>query len=98
MSTHRLNRISGRVLSGLSLIALVTVFSGYFQAPQPDEGAAAHIFQLSVVAFTMVMLVFLVTADWKQRRWSVRPLLISGTALGFAFAALYYLEHFYVQR
>jgi ABC-type Fe3+-siderophore transport system permease subunit len=75
------------------------VISGYFQAPQPDEGAAAHIFQLSVLAFVAVMLVFLVTAGGKQRRWNVCPLLISGTALTFAFAALYYLEHyFYAQH
>ena len=99
MSTKRLNDISGRVLIVLSLVALLTVISGYFQAPQLDEGAAAHIFQLSVVAFAVVMLVFLVTADWKQHRWNVRPLLVSGTALGFAFAALYYLEHyFYAQH
>lgn len=98
MSLQLLNRISGRILVGLSLVALVTAFSGYFQSPQPDEGAAAHIFQFSVVAFLVVVLVFLLTADWK-RRWNLRPLLISGTALGFAFAALYYLEHyFYVRR
>jgi len=95
MNTQNLNRITGRVLIALSLLALVTVIGGYFQAPQPDEGAAAHIFQLSVLAFGGVILVFLVTADWKQRRWNVRPLLISGTALTFAFAALYYLEHYF---
>jgi hypothetical protein len=99
MSMQRLNHISGWVLVALSLIALVTVFSGYFQSPQADEGAGAHIFQLCVGAFLLVMLVFLATADWKQRRAGVRPLIVSGTALGFAFAALYYLEHyFYLQH
>lgn len=99
MNAQILNRISGRILIALSLIALIAVFSGFFQAPQPDEGLAAHIFQFSVVAFVMVMLVFVATAGWKQSRWSVRPLLVSGPVLGFAFAALYYLEHyFYVQH
>ena len=95
MSTQRLNRITALLLIALSLVALVTVLSGYLQTPQPDEGAAAHIFQLSVSAFLLVLLVFLLTADWNQRRWSVRPLLVSGTAMSFAFLALYYLEHFF---
>jgi hypothetical protein len=94
MSLQLLNRISGWVLVGVSFIALVTVFGGYFQSAQPDEGAAAHIFQLSVGTFLLVMLVFLVTADWRQR-WNLRPLLISGTTLTFAFAALYCLEHYF---
>jgi hypothetical protein len=98
MSLQLLNRLSGRVLISLSLVALLTVFTGYFQSPQPDEGTAAHIFQLSVGACVPLILVFLVTADWK-RRWHLRPMLISGATLTLAFAALYYLEHyFYVAR
>ena len=95
MSTQRLNVISGRLLVVLSAIALITVMSGYFQAPQADEGAGAHIFQLSVVAFLPAIIVFLATADWKRMQQTSRPLAISATALGFAFAALYYLEHYF---
>ena len=42
MHGQQINRVSGKVVIVLSLIALLTVFSGYFQPPQPDEGAAAH--------------------------------------------------------
>jgi uncharacterized membrane protein len=98
MSTQRLNYISGWLLAGFSLVALLTVLTGYFQAPQADEGAAAHIFQLSVVLVLPAMVVFLATADWRQRRRSLRPLVISVISLASAFAALYYLEHYFYYR
>jgi hypothetical protein len=95
MEKQRINRASGIVLAGLSLTALITVLSGYFQAPQPDEGTAAHIFQLAIVALAPVILLFVATADW-QRPWrSARPLGFTAAALVLAFAGLYYLEHYF---
>jgi len=94
MRAQQINSVSGKVLIVLSLIALLTVLSGYTQPPQPDEGAAAHIFQLSIVALVPILLLFLVTADWKQPRRSARPLAIPAIALALAFGALYYLEHY----
>jgi hypothetical protein len=44
MRAQQINRVSGKVLIVVSLIALLTVLSGYTQPPQPDEGTAAHIF------------------------------------------------------
>lgn len=44
MDEHRINRLSGKAALLLSLIALFAVLSGYFQAPQPDEGSAATFF------------------------------------------------------
>jgi len=97
--SQRLNRISRASLVVLSLVALLTVASGYFQAPQPDEGSAAHIFQISVALFAGALLVFLASSDWKQPIRSVQALLIPGCILVLAFAALFYLEHyFYVAR
>jgi hypothetical protein len=95
MQAQQMNRVSGRVMIGLSLVALVTVLSGYMQAPQPDEGTGAHIFQLAVLAVAPTMLLFFVTADWRQPRRSAKPLAIAGVALMLAFAALYYLEHYW---
>lgn len=92
MPTRRTNRISGGALLVLSLIALFTVLSGYSQPRQTDEGAAAHIFQLTIVLSVPALLLFLVTANWRNLR-SLRPLLVSIALLVFAFAALYYLEH-----
>jgi hypothetical protein len=102
MRGERMNRISGRVAIDLSLVALLTVLSGFLQprgTPQdPDEGAAAHIFQLSVAALLPTILLFLSTADWKQPFRSARPLVLPAAALVLAFGALYYLEHYYLQH
>jgi hypothetical protein len=94
---QKINRVSAVVLLVLSMIALLTVLSGYAQPPQPretDEGSSAHIFQLSIVALVPVFLLFFSTADWRQPLRSVRPLAIPAAALVFAFGALYCLEHY----
>ena len=94
MHIQQINRVSGKVLIVLSLTALVAVLSGYTQPLQPDEGAAAHIFQLSIVALVPIILLFLATVDWSQPSQSTRPLAFSAAALVLAFGALYYLEHY----
>ncbi len=94
MQAERMNRASGIGLMVLSLVALLAVLSGYFQPPQPDEGTAAHIFQLSIAALVPAVLLFLGTADWKQPLRSVRLLACPTAILILAFGALYYLEHY----
>jgi len=42
-----------------------------------------------------MLLVFLATAEWKQPLRSARALMIPGSALVVAFAALFYLEHYF---
>ncbi len=99
MPAEQINRLSGRVITVLSIIALLTVITGYLHAPQPDEGTAAHIFQLSVLALVPMGVVFLATTDWKQPLRSARVLSVPAAALVLAFAALYYLEHvFYIRH
>jgi uncharacterized membrane protein len=95
MHSEQINRVSGKLLLALTLVAFFTVLTGFFQAPQPDEGTAAHIFQLSVVMTFAVGVLFLVTADWHHPRHTARFLAFPIAALLLAFAALYYLEHFY---
>lgn len=90
-----INRISIVVMVGLSLIALLAVLSGYLQQPQPDEGIAAHIFQLAIAGLAPAILVFLATANWKRPWQSTRLLFIPAGVVILAFAALYYLEHYY---
>jgi hypothetical protein len=94
MRAQQINRVSGRVLIALPLIALLAVLSGYTQPPQPDEGTAAHIFQLSIVVLVPMLLLFLATADWRRPSRNVRPLAFPAAALVVAFGALYYLEHY----
>jgi uncharacterized membrane protein YozB (DUF420 family) len=98
MHAERLNRVCSRVVLVLSLIALVTVLIGFTQPRQPaatDEGALAHIFQISVVLAAATGLLFLFSADWKRPLRSVRPLMIPVGVLVAAFTVLYYLEHVY---
>jgi hypothetical protein len=94
MRGEQINRVSGKVLIVLSLAALLAVLSGYTQPPQSDEGTAAHIFQLAIVALVPTILLFLATADWRRPLPSARPLAFPAAALVLAFAALYYLEHY----
>lgn len=94
MLGEKINRISGKVAIALSLVALLTVLTGYTQPRQTDEGTGAHIFQLSVVALVPTLLLFLVTADWRQPWRSPRPVTFPTAALVLAFGALYYLEHY----
>ncbi len=94
MRVEQINHVSSRVIMVLSVIALLAVLSGYFQPPQPDEGSAAHIFQLCIVLLVPSVLLFLATADWKQPSRSTRRLAFPAAALLLAFGALYYFEHF----
>ena len=91
--TKDVSRISGGALVGLSVAALSVVLWGYSQAPLPDEGTGAHIFQLAVLAVLPVTLLFVATADWSRPWRSARPVAVAATATLLAFAALYYLEH-----
>ena len=93
MRGQQLNRVSSKILIVLSLTALLAVLSGYTHPPEPDEGAAAHIFQLSIVALVPMILAFLATTDWRQPLRSARPLALPAAALVLAFGALYYLHH-----
>jgi len=94
MRVQKINRISGRAVIVLSLTALLSVLSGYFQPPQRDEGAAAHIFQLSIAALVPTMLLFLATADWRRPWRSARTLAFTLASLVLSFGALFYLEHY----
>jgi heme/copper-type cytochrome/quinol oxidase subunit 4 len=90
----KINRLASLASILLSLIALACVITGYFQPPQPDEGSAAHIFQLSIAALVPTLIAFLLTADWKKPARTIRPLIFSAATLIVAFAALFYLEHY----
>ncbi|MBV9609995.1 MAG: hypothetical protein JO187_10600 [Acidobacteria bacterium] len=94
MTGQEINRVSSRVVVGLSLLAFVMVLSGFVQPPQADEGAAAHMFQLSIVLLVPTLVAFFATADWSKPSRTTRPLAVPALILVVAFGALYYLEHF----
>lgn len=92
MTVQTWNRISRRVLLGLSAIALGLVVAGLFQPPQQDEGAMAHIFQLAIVALVPTGLLYLATSDLRRPLASLRPLVEPAFLVGLAFILLVYLE------
>jgi hypothetical protein len=94
MSKEQINHVSGKILIVLSFAALLAVLSGYTHPAQADEGTAAHIFQLAIVALVPIIALFLSTANWSQPLRSVRSLATPATALVLAFVSLYYLEHY----
>ncbi len=94
MDGQQINRASSAILIVLSLAALLDVLLlGYTRPPLHDEGAGAHIFQLSIAALLPVGLIFLATADWTRPIRTARRLSVPGLLVVLAFAALYYLEH-----
>ena len=94
MHPRSIHRLSHLAVVALPFIALLTVLIGYTQPVQSDEGALAHIFQLSIAGVVLMLLVFLATADWTKPTRCVRALALPVVTLAIAFAALYYLEHF----
>jgi membrane protease YdiL (CAAX protease family) len=93
MPVQLVNRVSSIFLIVFSLIALLTVASGYVRSPQPAD-AREYIFQLSIVALVPMTLLFLATSDLKQPLRSARPLAFAVATSAVAFAGLYFLEHY----
>lgn len=101
MSDQKINRISGHVVLGLSLFAMLLVVGatvlamlGRFNpSPDGDEGTAAHLFQLAIVLLLPAGLTFLATSDWRQPWAAAKRLAVPAVALVVAFSTLYYMEH-----
>lgn len=96
MDSSRINGFTTIGLIVLSSFALLDVLVfGYGRAPLADEGAAAHMFQLAILAMAPTGLAFLATADWAEPIRVVRRLIVPGVVTALAFAALFYLERVY---
>ena len=88
MTHHRLNRVAARVPLVCSLAAftlVVTALVTGWETHDADEGAAAHLFQLLIVAQLPFIAAFLLTADWR-RFAPLRMLALQAAALMLAFA------------
>ena len=93
MAWQRANRVYAVIVVILSLTALGTVLIGTGGPPQPDEGTAAHIFQLSIAGLVPSIALFMLTADRRRPMLSVATLAASAVALIVAFTLLYHFEH-----
>lgn len=83
MMRERVNRVSGvaPILMSAAALAIVgfVVLTGW-QRHLPDEGAAAHIFQILVVAQAPLIMMFLGTADWRRTRRPLGVIAVQGGA------------------
>jgi len=95
MTREAIHRLSGRVPVAMSLLGLAIVLAVVgtgWQRRLPDEGAAAHLFQLLVVAQAPLILLFLATADWKRWREPAAWLGLQAGALALALAPVAYFR------
>jgi hypothetical protein len=92
MDALSLNRASFNTLFVLAVLELALVTYGSTQPPQPDEGTAAHLFQLALVLFVGTLGLFMVTADWHEPMRQLRRLAVPMAIIAGALALLFYLE------
>jgi hypothetical protein len=92
MNRQKINRISAImpvILSLLALLDVMFVVTTGWERHLKDEGAAAHIFQLLIVAQTPFLLAYFATANWSDRVVSIaRPLVVQLLAVGVAFGSV----------
>ena len=95
MRREIVNRIAANTPPILSLSAfalvLISVATGWGQVPG-DEGAAAHIFQLLIVAQLPFMVTYIMTADWRRRVPVMTRMALQLAALVVAFAPVVYYQ------
>ena len=80
------------VLSALVLSFVLGVLATGWERNTRDQGAAAHIVQLLMVAQLPLRLAYLVTANWSRWRDVVGHLVLQGAAIGVALAPVAYFK------
>jgi hypothetical protein len=89
------NRTFGIAPVVMSLMALALVIFAAttgWQTNLPDEGLAAHTFQLLIFSQPVLVALFLATADWKRPLRVAGLLALQALGAGLALGALFYLE------
>jgi hypothetical protein len=98
VSRSDFNRIFGYAVVGLATPSVLAMFGisaatllGHPPVPKPDEGADAHIWQMSVVLLVPAMLAYAGTAEWDRGWWRAAwPLALAIVSVGGVFAILAY--------
>jgi hypothetical protein len=90
MNRPRINRILIVVPILFSTLALALVLGNVAAGvpPQPDEGTAAHLFQLLIAVQLPLVLLFAATADWTRPARPILTLAAQALALAAALGAL----------
>lgn len=80
------------VMSLLALALVIIAVTTGWETNLPDEGVAAHLFQLLIFTQPLVVLAFLVTADWKRPVRVGVLLALQALAAALALGTLWYFE------
>ena len=80
------------VMSLLALALVIFAAITGWQTKQPDEGATARLFQLLMFTQPVLVLLFLITADWKRPLRVIGLLVLQMLAAALALGALWYFE------
>jgi hypothetical protein len=95
MARQDFNRTFGLAPILMSLLAtalvVIAVTTGW-QTNLPDEGLAAHLFQLLIFSQPLVVFAFLATADWKHAVQVAVLLALQVLAAAVALGTLWYFE------
>ncbi len=93
MNRERINRVCAVGPVALSILAfglaLIGGISGFAQ-PAHDEGAAAHVFQLLIVAEAPFIFGYFFSANWEHLRRVALTAGLDLAALALAFAPVFY--------
>jgi hypothetical protein len=92
MTINRFCAITPLVCSFLALATVAVALTAGQVQPRPDEGTAAHIFQILIAVQAPLVLGFVLTADWSLWRRAVGRLGLQGGALMLAFAPVAYFH------
>lgn len=90
MARPWINRILLAAPIVCSMLALALVLGNVAAGvpPQPDEGTAAHLFQLLIVAQVPLVLLFIASANWGRPARPMAALAAQALALAAALGAL----------
>ena len=92
MTRRTINRFCMVLPVACSIGALALVLGNVAAGvpPHPDEGTAAHLFQLLIVVQLPVVILFMATADWTRPARPLLALQVQGLAGAAAMGALYW--------
>jgi len=89
MNRQKINLISATVaivFAAQALIVVLLAITTGWDRGLADEGPAAHIFQLLIVAQVPFALTYVATADWKRLRQAAMPIAVQAAILLVTFA------------
>lgn len=95
MSRRSINRLAGTAPIAMSFLALLVVTVALVTGSakgQTDEGAAAHVWQLLMVAQLPLLAVFVATADWTRSPRVVATMALQALSIAAALAPVAYFR------